>query len=157
MRHDFDSLSILTDSLRSDPILTHVYRGRPASAKAILPLYIARSAPRSPVCYFSNLNPPTTLFTVRHANLWLCVPASVDTEPLAVLEWLHRLVDALEDFLGAPLLAGKIESSYDVVAQVVAEMCDAGVIGTTEPNALREVVSVPGWMDKLLGGVGLPG
>lgn len=112
--------------------------------------------PRPSVIYFSNINPPTTLFTVRYANLLLCVPASTDTEPLLVLEWLHRLVDVLEDFLGAPLLAGKIEQSYDVVAQLITEMCDSGVVATTEPNALRDVVSMPGWVDKFLGGVGLP-
>jgi AP-3 complex subunit mu len=73
-----------------------------------------------------------------------------------VLEFLHRVVDVLEDFLGAPLLASKIESSYDIIAQLVGEMCDAGVVTSTEPNALRENVDVPGWMGKLLGGVGLP-
>lgn len=74
-----------------------------------------------------------------------------------VLEFLHRVADALEEFLGAPLLASKIESSYDVVAQVLGEMCDAGLVGGTEANALRDVVETPTWVNKLLGGVGLPG
>lgn len=77
-----------------------------------------------------------------------------------MLEFLHRIIDALEDFLGAPVLAVKIENSYDVVAQLLTEMCDSGVISTTEPNALREVVVVEGWASKLLGGLGsinLPG
>ena len=69
---------------------------------------------------------------------------------------MHRVVDVLEDFLGAPLLASRIENSYDVVAQLVGEMCDAGVVCNTEPNALRENVDVPGWMGKMLGGIGLP-
>lgn len=67
------------------------------------------------------------------------------------------MADALEEFLGAPLLASKIESSYDVVAQVLSEICDGGLIGGTEANALRDVVETPTWMGKLLGGVGLPG
>lgn len=62
-----------------------------------------------------------------------------------------------EDFLGAPLLGEKIENNYDIVAQLLVEMCDAGVVYNTEPNALRESVDVPGLMGKLLGGVGLPG
>ncbi len=62
----------------------------------------------------------------------------------------------LEDFLGSPLLATKIESSYDVVAQVLGEMCDAGTVCNTEPNALKEVVETPSWMGNLLGGFGLP-
>lgn len=71
-----------------------------------------------------------------------------------VLEFLHRLCDILEDFLGSPLLASKIQSSYDVVAQVLGEVCDAGVVCNTEPNALRDVVDMPGWMEKLFAGAG---
>ena len=82
---------------------------------------------------------------------------STDAEPLFVLEFLHRVVDVLEEFVGSPLLASKIETSYDVVAQLLGEMCDAGSVCNTEPNALRDDVEVTGWMGKLLGGVGLPG
>lgn len=84
------------------------------------------------------------------------VPTSTDTEPLLVLEFLHRVADALETFLGAPLIASKFEKSYDVVVQVVSEMCDAGMVCNTEPNALTEVVEAPTFMGNLLGGFGLP-
>lgn len=66
------------------------------------------------------------------------------------------MVDSLEEFLGAPLLAPKIEANYDVVAQLLTEMCDGGAVGTTEPNALRDLVEVEGFMDKLLGNLNLP-
>lgn len=59
--------------------------------------------------------------------------------------------------MGAPLLAQKIESSYDVVAQLLNEMCDAGTVSSTEPNALRDMVEVEGWIGKLLGGITIPG
>lgn len=55
------------------------------------------------------------------------------------------------------MLAHKIESNYDVVAQLLNEMCDAGTINTTEPNALRDLVEVEGWVGKLLGSITLPG
>ena len=74
-----------------------------------------------------------------------------------VLEFLHRVIDVLEEFIGDPLLASKIEGSYDVVAQLLGEMCDAGSVCNTEPNALRDDVDVSGFLGKLLGGVGLPG
>ncbi|MCJ1415226.1 hypothetical protein MMC32_001557 [Xylographa parallela] len=141
----------------NDSILEHVYRSRPASARTVLPLYLAHAVPRHSVIYLPDTNPQTTLFSLVHPNLLFLVPASSDTEPLFVLEFLHRLVDVLEDFLGAPLLASKIEGNYDVVAQLLGEMCDAGSVCNTEPNALRDVVDVPRWVDKLLGGVGLPG
>lgn len=35
-------------------------------------------------------------------------------------------------------------------------MCDAGTINTTEPNALRDMIEVEGFMDKLLGNLNLP-
>lgn len=59
--------------------------------------------------------------------------------------------------MGAPLLAQKIESSYDVVAQLLNEMCDAGTVSSTEPNALRDMVEVEGWIGKFLGGINIPG
>ena len=62
----------------------------------------------------------------------------------------------LEDFLGSPLLPSKIEGHYDVVAQLLSEMVDGGVIACTEPNALRDVVEAPNFIKSLLGGVGLP-
>jgi len=84
-------------------------------------------------------------------------PVSRENEPLFVLEFLHRVIDVFEEFLGGPLLASKIQGSYDVVAQLLGEMCDTGSVCNTEPNALRDDVDVSGFLGKLLGGVGLPG
>lgn len=97
------------------------------------------------------------MFSLGHGNLLFLATSSTEIEPLLVLEFLHRIVDAFEDFLGAPLHAAKIENNYDVTAQLLTEMCDAGTISTTEPNALREVVEVEGWVDKLFGSINLPG
>ncbi|RYP34526.1 hypothetical protein DL767_004238 [Monosporascus sp. MG133] len=94
--------------------------------------------------------------TLEHASLLYLATTSSEIEPLLVLEFLHRVIDALEEFLGAPLLAHKIEANYDVVAQLLTEMCDAGTINTTEPNALRDVVEVEGLLGKLLGSMNLP-
>lgn len=43
------------------------------------------------------------------------------------------------------------------MSQLLTEMCDAGTVNTTEPNALRDLVEVEGWMGKLLGSINLPG
>lgn len=68
------------------------------------------------------------------------------------------MADALEEFLGSPLLASRITASYDVVAQVLAEMADAGIVCQGEANVLRDVVETgPGVLDNLFGKVGLPG
>lgn len=137
-------------------VLSHTYTSRPLSATYLLPLYLEHPVPRPNLIYLPNTNPPTLVFSLTHANLLLLVTTSSEVEPLLVLEFLHRIVESLEEFLGAPLLAHKIESNYDVVAQLLTEMCDAGTINTTEPNALRDMVEVEGFMDKLLGGLNLP-
>jgi len=137
-------------------VLSHTYTSRPLSATYLLPLYLDHPAPRPNLIYLPNTNPPTLVFSLTHASLLFLVTSSSEVEPLLVLEFLHRLVDALEDFLGAPLIAHKIEASYDVVAQLLTEMCDAGAINTTEPNALRDLVEVEGFMGKLFGGLNLP-
>ncbi|KAL9025762.1 MAG: hypothetical protein Q9196_005471, partial [Gyalolechia fulgens] len=138
-------------------ILEHVYRSRPPAPRTLLPLYQRHPKPRPSVISLPEVNPPSTLFSLLHSNLLFLSTASTDVEPLFVLEFLHRIIDVFEEFIGAPLLASRIESSYDVVAQLLGEMCDAGSVCNTEPNALRDDVDVPGWMDKFLGGVGLPG
>ncbi|CAD6505181.1 BgTH12-00676 [Blumeria graminis f. sp. triticale] len=137
-------------------ILTHVYTSRPLSANQLLPFYTAYAQPRPNLIYLSTVSPPTLLFSIVHANLIFFLTSSSDLEPLLAIEFLHRVTDVLEEFVGSPLLAPKIESSYDVVAQLLNEMCDCGIISTSEPNALRDLVEVEGWMGKLLGNINIP-
>ena len=145
----------LTTSSR--PILTHVYNSRPLAASQLLPLYLAHPAPRPNLIYLPNTSPPTLAFSLTHANLLFLLTSSTEIEPLLALEFLHRTIDVLEEFVGSPLLSSKVESNYDVVAQLLNEMCDAGAVSTTEPNALRDLVDVEGWIGKLLGGINIPG
>ncbi|KAF2757660.1 clathrin adaptor, mu subunit [Pseudovirgaria hyperparasitica] len=140
----------------NDLILEEVYRGRPPPATVLLPLYLAHPTPRPSLLFFPDTNPSSLVYSVIQDRLLFLAACSSDVEPLLVLEFIHRVVDALEDFLGSPLLASKLEASYDVVAQLVQEMCDGGLVSTTEPNALREVVELPTWTNKFLGSVGLP-
>jgi AP-3 complex subunit mu len=147
---------LLTTDLFRRAILSHTYTSRPLSATNLLPLYLEHPAPRPNLIYLPNTNPPTLVFSIDHANLLYLATTSSDIEPLLVLEFLHRVIDVLEEFLGAPVLAHKIEANYDVVAQLLTEMCDAGTVNTTEPNALRDVVEVEGFLDKLLGSMNLP-
>jgi AP-3 complex subunit mu len=137
-------------------VLSHIWTGRPPSAQVLLPLFTAHPEPRPSLIYESSTNPPTLVHSIVEDRLLYLCPTSNDTDPLIVLEFLHRIVDVFEDFLGTPLLASKISSSYDVIAQLLSEMCDSGAVATTEPNALRDLVEAPSWMNKLLGGVGLP-
>jgi AP-3 complex subunit mu len=147
----------IANTLASRPILSHTYISRPLTAPQLLPLYIAHPQPRPNLIYLPNTSPPTLVFSLTHSNLLFLLTSSSDIEPLLALEFLHRVVDVLEEFVGSPLLAQKVESSYDVVAQLLNEMCDAGAVSTTEPNALRDLVEVEGWIGKLLGGINISG
>jgi len=155
MNGAIEALHIFDEHRRS--LLSHTYTSRPLSAAHLLPLYLQHPTPRPNVIYLSNTNPPTLVFSLIHANLLYLATTSTEIEPLLVLEFLHCVVDALEEFLGAPVLAHKIEASYDVVAQLLTEICDAGTVSTTEPNALRDVIEVEGLLDKFLGSISLPG
>ncbi|PHH50177.1 AP-3 complex subunit mu-1 [Ceratocystis fimbriata CBS 114723] len=149
-----ESVHILDE--RNNPILSHIYNGRPPSSAILLPPYLAHSVPRPNLMYLQSTNPPTLLFSLKHDDLLLFATASEEIEPLVVLEFLHRIVDALEEFIGAPVLPMKLEQNYEIIAQLLNEMCDAGTINTTEPNALRDLVEVEGWVDKLLGSISIP-
>ncbi|KAJ5380036.1 uncharacterized protein N7496_002464 [Penicillium cataractarum] len=155
MSGEIDALYIFDE--HNAPLVEHVYRSRPPSAAAILPLYLAHAAPRPSLIYLPGTTPPVTVFSTVQSNLLFLAVSEVDTEPLLVLEFLHRVVDVLEEFVGAPLLSTKIQANYEVVAQLLHEICDGGVVCNTEPNVLQEVVEVPGWMGKLLGGISVPG
>ncbi|CAO2653144.1 Nn.00g025550.m01.CDS01 [Neocucurbitaria sp. VM-36] len=150
------SFAVICEWPETTPLLEHTYIGRPPASSTLLPLYLAHPSPRPSLIYLPKTNPPTLLYSVTQDQLLFLCPCSADTDPLQVLEFLHRLADVLQDFLGSPLLAAKIENHYDVVAQLLSEMVDGGVIACTEPNALRDVVEAPNFMKSLLGGVGLP-
>ncbi|KAF9690795.1 hypothetical protein EKO04_011183 [Ascochyta lentis] len=149
-----EALFILDE--HNNPLLEHTYNGRPPSSSTLLPLYLAHPAPRPSLVYLASTNPATLLYSLVQDQLLFLAPCSSDTAPLQVLEFLHRVADVLQDYLGAPLLATTIESNYHVVAQLLNEMVDGGIISCTEPNALRDLVDAPSLIKSLLGGVGLP-
>ena len=141
----------------SNCVLEHTYTARSPSAADLSSRLINHPHPRAPVLQLQDLIPPTTVFSVQHNNLDLICTSSRDAQSFAILEFLYRLIDVFEDFLGSPLLASKIEENYEIVAQLLNEMCDGGVVCNTEGNALREQVEVSSALGKLFTQVGLPG
>ncbi|KAK6526353.1 hypothetical protein TWF694_004952 [Orbilia ellipsospora] len=138
-------------------VLQHNWRHRPtASAQEYITSYLSHPTPRPPLIHLSHLSPPTLLFSIVHNNLIFLSPATSEIEPLLILEFLHRIADVLEDYFGPPLIPSKIEGNYDIVAELLGEMCDDGLPFNTEPNGLRDVVLPPSIMKKLLANVTLP-
>ena len=111
--------------------------------------------PRSPVIYPADLG--ASLACIEYDGLLYGSPISDEGRTVDVLSFLHQLATTLEHFLGSPVTASKIENHYHIVLQILGESCDGGLIHHSEPDVLRETVEVPGWMDKILGSVTLPG
>jgi hypothetical protein len=133
-------------------LLSHIWAGRPPTPQTLLPLYLAHPTPRPSLVYEASINPPTLIHSIIQDRILFIALTSTDGDPLVVLEFLHRLTESFADLLGSPLLPHKIISSYDILAQLLPETCDAGLISTTEPNALRDIVDSSSWVNKLLGG-----
>lgn len=155
--HDLASDSNLCSCQTSNLLVQHSYTCRPISARQLLNLYLDHPTPRPSVICLPTLTPSTVLFSIVQDGLLFLSPTTTEVDPLLVLEFLHRVADVLDEFLGTPLTAARVETHYHVIAQLFAEICDAGLIAQTEANALRDVVEVPSFIDKLFSGVGLPG
>ena len=52
-------------------------------------------------------------------------------------QFLERLADVLEEYLGAPLNEDFVKGHFVVVHEVLEEMMDGGFPLVTEPNALK--------------------
>src|SRR5215469_18696461 len=87
-----------TDCPYSNCILEHVWNGRPPTAKTLLPLYLAHPTPRPSVIYIPDTNPPSIVYSILEDRLTFLSPSSNDSDPLAILEFLHRVADALVFF-----------------------------------------------------------
>lgn len=144
-------------TISSNSVLEHVYTGRPPSAQILIASYTSRPSPQPAVLQLSEIAPPVTAYSISHASLLIVAVSAKDAQSLAILDFLYRLVDIFEDFLGSPLLVTKIEENYEIVAQILGEVCDGGIICNTEPNALRESIEVSSVLGKLFTHVGLPG
>ena len=141
----------------SNVVLEHFYRSRPPSATELVTYIKSHALPLPPILRITDSSPPSILFSVVHSNLLIVCSCGSEIDSLAVFEFLYRFIDACEEFLGSPLLASKLEENFEVVAQLLNELCDHGIVCNTETNSLRESVEVSSVIGKLFTQVGLPG
>jgi len=101
---------------------------------------------------------------------------SAAVDPVFVFAFLHTFLDILREYLG-DVTAGTIRDNFDTVYQVrpllldrekwelicsssfqlLEEVLDNGQPVTTEPNALREIVTPPSFFNKVLAVAGAAG
>jgi AP-3 complex subunit mu len=88
---------------------------------------------------------PTTksyLFSILRNGLFFVAPVPGEVPALGVLEFLHRIVDVLELYLGA-VSESSLTSNFSTVFQLLEEMIDSGYPLLTEPNQLMTLVPPP--------------
>jgi AP-3 complex subunit mu len=65
------------------------------------------------------------------------------------MEFLHRVLDILSEYLGA-VDEVSIKESFSLVYQLLEEMMDFGYPMTTEPNALKAMIKPPSMMGRVV-------
>jgi AP-3 complex subunit mu len=88
------------------------------------------------------------LTSIYRDDIFLISATTAETNPLLVIEFLHRVFDTFEDYFGA-VEEATIKDNFATVYQLLEEMIDFGYPLTTEPNALRDMIKPVSVMTKL--------
>lgn len=83
------------------------------------------------------------LISIHRCNIFLVAVTMSELPPLFVVEFLHRVVDTLEDYFGGDCSETVIKDNYVVVYELLDEMLDNGFPLATESNILKELIKPP--------------
>lgn len=72
------------------------------------------------------------------------------TSPLAPFLFINRLVEVMNEYLGAPLTVSKVDANTDTLTLLLNEMIDNGIANTTDSNQLRDLVLSKSFLSKIL-------
>jgi AP-3 complex subunit mu len=82
------------------------------------------------------------LFNVLRGGVFVLVAVAKEVPALLVTEFVHRIIDVLELYLGT-VSERSLTAHFTTVYQVLEEMMDSGIPLMSEPNALIDVVRPP--------------
>lgn len=82
------------------------------------------------------------LFNVLRGGVFVLVAVAKEVPALLVTEFVHRIIDVLELYLGT-VSERSLTAHFSTVYQVLEEMMDSGIPLMSEPNALVDVVRPP--------------
>lgn len=82
------------------------------------------------------------LISIQRGNVYLVAACKQETQPLFVIEFLHRVVDTFQDYF-AECSESIIKENYVVVYELLDEMLDNGFPLATESNILKELIKPP--------------
>eukprot|EP00004_Rigifila_ramosa_P010430 TRINITY_DN2228_c0_g1_i1.p1 TRINITY_DN2228_c0_g1~~TRINITY_DN2228_c0_g1_i1.p1 ORF type:complete len:424 (-),score=93.06 TRINITY_DN2228_c0_g1_i1:50-1174(-) len=93
------------------------------------------------------------LLHIFRDNIFFLATTLVDTPPLLILEFLHRVADVFKDYFTV-LSEESLKENFAIVYQLLDEMMDNGFPFTTEPNILRDMIKPPNFVNKASAVVG---
>jgi AP-3 complex subunit mu len=86
--------------------------------------------------------PHYCLIHISRNDLYLLAVTSNEVAPLFVIEFLHRVVDLINDYFGE-CTENIIKENYVIVYELLDEMLDNGYPFATESNILKELIRPP--------------
>lgn len=88
------------------------------------------------------------LVSIYRAEVFLLATTTGETPPLMIIEFLHRVFEIFEEYFGK-VEETTIKENFSTVYQLLEEMMDYGIPLTTEPNALKAMISPPTVMSRI--------
>jgi len=82
------------------------------------------------------------LISIYRANTFLLATTTGETQPLIIIEFLHRVFEIFEEYFGS-VDEMTIKDNFSTVYQLLEEMVDYGYPLTMEPNALKMMIKPP--------------
>ncbi|XP_064648853.1 AP-3 complex subunit mu-2-like isoform X2 [Lineus longissimus] len=82
------------------------------------------------------------LINIHRNSMYFIAVVTTEVPPLFVIEFLHRVVDILEDYFDEAT-ESQVKENYVVVYEILDEMLDNGFPLATESNILKELIKPP--------------
>lgn len=92
------------------------------------------------------------LISIFREDIFMLATTTGETQPLLVIEFLHRVFEIFEDYFGT-VEETTIKENFATVYQLLEEMMDFGYPLTTEPNALKAMIKPNSVLSRLASGV----
>ena len=94
--------------------------------------------------------------SIYRSDVFLLATTTGETQPLMIIEFLHRVYEIFEEYFGS-VEETSIKENFSTVYQLLEEMMDYGYPLTTEPNALKAMITPPTVMSRLANAANMGG
>lgn len=93
------------------------------------------------------------LISIYREGMFFVGTTTVETNPLGMIEFLHRMFDTFESYF-EEVTETNIKDNFSIVYQLLEEMMDFGYALTTEPNALKLMIKPPSVLARVANALG---